>query len=655
MENAASKTNPLIVFLAGLLFCVVAVILPELLPAIKSQEGFVWAPINSQNYRLGDLYYYGAWLKEVLETGIPAYSPSAGELTGQPLIETWRFLGLTLAALPGLVISDIRVLIVFDYGFSAALFFCIAFLFAYTLTRNSWIGLVAGIAVLFMTDRLWVPMVPYVERVIDSWRIAASAFKRIIDYIIYTRNFIEYDIYGSTFRFINISMSGPILLLYYYIITLVYKYRDIKSYSALFIMSPLMAFTYPSHTIIAYGLLVTFSLVSLFRRSWKKSLAFVSVGTVTIIFLEIIQYRKMISELFNKSELWNNIFASEKFVLLHNEIGFILATILLNKYLLTFLIMVYLTRKRPLLRDIVVATGMIAIPLSSIYIFNMPQLWGRILGRGIDHIWFMLFIVVVGNAIYQTISITVTTETAKKVMPGIYQRVLGLSVFAIVLIMVTLIAFGSFNLARHTASNGSRIIPEATMDAYRWINSNLPQNAEVATLDWLDITLLPVFTNVNLTVGHSIIDGRNPTDEMKRFMVTWKFLGNNRLQFEELIESGPASMSKLFQAMSYINPPCLPDKQFEASQFMLGILYWPHVKEIGGIKIAEEGKEWTITPEFRSFVMSLYDSTTVADFIGKYKVQYITMTKEQVELLGVPKGMRLLYKTKTRSIFALTT
>lgn len=143
-----------VLFIAGLLFCVVVVILPELVPAIMGREGYVWSPLHSQNYRFGDLYYYGAWLKEVLESGIPAYSPTAGELYGQPLIETWRFLALALAALPGLIISDMRVLIVFDYGFSAALFFSTAYLFSYWHTRNHGISLFAGIAVFFLTDRL---------------------------------------------------------------------------------------------------------------------------------------------------------------------------------------------------------------------------------------------------------------------------------------------------------------------------------------------------------------------------------------------------------------------------------------------------------------------------------------------------------------------
>jgi hypothetical protein len=652
VENATSKINPLIVFCTGLLFCILAVILPELLPALKGQAGFVWSPIHSQNYHLGDLYYYGAWLKEVLEAGIPAYSPSAGELFGQPLIETWRFLGLGLAALPGLVISDIRILIVFDYGFSAALFFCIAYLFAYTLSGNHWIGIVTGITVLFMTDRLWFPLLPKVQQLIDSWKIAASFFSTVMDYLRYTSNFIEYDIYGSTFRFINISMSGPILLLFYFITTLVYKHADIKSCSVLFIISPLMAFTYPSHTIIAYGLLVTFCLVALFRRHWKAAISFFSVGTFTIILLEIIEYRKMLSELFNKSELWNGIFASEKLVLLNNEIGFILGTMLLNKYLLTFILMVYLTRKRPLLRDIVFATGMIAIPLFSVNIFSIPQLWTRFFARGIDHIWFMLLIVVLANALQQIISRPVTKNIRINSMAIISRRILSVAVFAVFFAMVALIATGFINLAKHTASNGSRFLPQETMKAYQWIDKNLPQNSEVATLDWEDITLLPIFTNVNLVVGHSLIDGRSPLEELRRFTAEWKFLGYDRQQLERLLDIGPVACLQMRQPASYTNPPRLPvSYQFDAAQFMEGILYWPYIRKMNGMQITEDKTASKLTTEFKQFVLGLYDISRPDDFIHKYKVEYITMNTGQVSLLGPPKGMRLLHKTKTRSIY----
>lgn len=654
--DAASRNKSPIAFSAGLLFCVVIVTLPELLPAIHGREGFVWSPIHSQNYRLGDLYYYGAWLKEVLESGIPAYSPTAGELYGQPLIETWRFLGILLAAMPGYIISDIRMLIVFDYGLSAALFFSIAYFFAYSHTQNWRIALFAGLAVLFITDQLWVPVRAYAESLAASWGIAASAFKTMADYLIYKHNFIEYDIYGSTFRFINISLSGPIVLLYYFLVTIVYKNTEIKTCFILLFLSPLMAFTYPSHTIIAYGLIATFCIVSLFRRKLKTSVYFFSVGIFTILFLEIIKYRKMMSELFIKSELWNGIFASEKLELLNNEISFILTTVLLNKYLLTFLIMLYLSRNRHILRDIVVATGMVAIPLSTVYIFNMPQLWGRFLERGIDHIWFMLLIVVLGNAIYQHISKPEKIDIIKTLSFSVNQRILSISVFVVFGTMVTLISFGFFNLAKHTTSSGSRYIPEATMNAYKWIDSNLPLNAEVATLDWEDITLLPVFTNVNLVVGHSVIDGRNPADELKRFIAAWKYLGYDRQQLEILLDIGPEACLQMRRAASYTNPPRLPLKyKFEAAQFMAGILYWPYIKKVNRIQIAEDTTTSKLTFEFKDFVLMLYNNSRPDDFIQKYKVQYITMSTEQVSLLGPPKGMRLVHKTKTRSIFALPT
>lgn len=650
--KALGKAGPLAVFLSGLLFCVAAVTLPELLPAIVGKEGYVWSPLHSQNYRLGDLYYYGAWLREVLQGGIPAYSPSAGELAGQPLIETWRFMGLVVAALPGLFISDIRALIVFDYGLSAALFFCAAFLFAYSFTRNAWIGLLAGIAVLFLTDRVWCPVRPNVQRLTDVWTIVASAFNRVVEYIRYTRNFIEYDLYGSTFRFINISISGPILLLYYCLAALAYKHAGYKTFAMLFAVSPLMAFTYPSHTIIAYGLLAAFFLVCLCRRKWKAAAAFFSAGVLTIIFLEVIRYRKMISELFDKSELWNNIFASEKFVLLNSDASYILAMMLFNKYTITFLMMIFLARKKQLLRDIVAATGMVVIPMSGVYMFNMSQLWTRFLGRGVDHMWFMLCIVVAGDAVRSALSGTAREKAPGNAAPGLHRRILSASAATVMLVVMVLVAVGSINFALHTRANGSRFIPQATMDAYRWIDAHLPARAEVATLDWTDITLLPVFTSVNLVVGHSIIDGRSPTEELKRYIGAWKFFGYDKPRFEQMIDLGTSSVIRMRQVESIMNPPRLPDREFEASQFMLGILYWPHINSISGIKIAGEGKDRVITPEFRRFMMDLYDRTEASSFVGKYRAQYATMSSEQEAMLGIPRGTRILYRTKTRAILA---
>ncbi len=75
----------------GMIFCASIVMLPELVPALLGKGGFVWSPFRSMNYRVGDLYYYAAWVREALSSGFPVYSPSGHELRGTALIETWRF------------------------------------------------------------------------------------------------------------------------------------------------------------------------------------------------------------------------------------------------------------------------------------------------------------------------------------------------------------------------------------------------------------------------------------------------------------------------------------------------------------------------------------------------------------------------------------
>src|SRR5271157_3266169 len=640
------------IFLAGILFCIVTVILPELFPAIHGRQGFDWTPVHSQNYRIGDLYYYAAWLREAVDSGFPVFSPSAKELAGQPLIETWRCLGIGLAALPGHVITDIRTLIVFDYAFSAALFFCAGYLFAFALTRNCWIALSTGVAVLFMTDRLWVPIPGHAESLAGLGKWMATSYRIAIASLKYACHPEEYDLYGSTFRFINMSFSTPILLFYYFMIILVYRQSDFKVIVPLAMFSPLMSFTYPSHAIAAYGLVTAFSNTALYRRKWRACVTFVSIGTATLLFLEVIKYRQMMSELLSRSQLWNNIFATEKLVLLSPEIGYVLAAILFNKYLLTFLAMLYLARNQPLLVDIVAATGMVVVPLSGVYLFNMPQLWGRFLGRGVDHLWFMLLVVVVGNALRRTITGLRTGDARTQTFRDVCRRTFSGMAIGMFLILFLLPGYGFTRLAVQTASDGSRFIPKETMEAYRWMGTHLTHKAEVATLDWEDITLLPIYTDLNLVVGHSVIDGRSPTEELKRFVETWKFLGYDRLQLEHLIDLGPTAVRGLFEAKISAHLPYLAETEFAASQFMMGILYWPYVHDVAGIKIVKDEKWGRISPAFRRYVLDIYDSAEPGEFIRRYKVNYVIMSAKQLMSPGSPKGVRLLHRTGTRSIFA---
>ncbi len=636
------RVQPPLIFFMGIVFCVGLVILPEMLPAISGRDGYVWSPVHSQNYRLGDLYYYGAWLREVLDSGLPAYSPSARELAGQPLIESWRSLGLALAALPGLLISDMRYVIVIDYGLSAALYFTIGYLFALLLARNHWLGLLTGISVLFLTDRIWAPVGPYASNIFGFWQIPASMFWLIINYFQDTRTVVDYDMYGSTFRFINISLTGPIILFTYLITTLAYKKDDLRVFVILCFIMPFMAFSYPSHMVIAYGLLLTYSMVSLYRRKWKTSISFVSIVVINLVFLEIIRYRQTLKELLNNSELWNNIFASEKMVLISHDPGFLASVILTGKYFLTFVFMFLLTRKKPFLRDVVVATGIVAIALSGIYLFEMPQLSTRFLGRGLDHLWFALMIVVTFSFLYEKIG-----NTNPKLCFGSALKTFSLASFVAVLLFSGY-AFG--HIAARTTMNNSRFIPESTMEAYRWMDKNIPRNAQVATLDWEDITLLPIFTKVSLVVGHNIIDGRSPNEELIRFVDTYRFLGFGATKLEKLLDNGPGAIRSMRQPSCRERVPCLQQDLFEASQFMEGVLYFPYITKVNNIELVDE-KTNAINTEFRQYVLNLYKNANIDEFLNKYDVEYVVINNRESLPASVSGNIILVYNTSSHSIF----
>jgi len=650
LDGLVGGIRPIFIFLAGLVFCIALVIMPEVLAAIHTPEGFVWSPVHSQNYRLGDLYYYGSWLKEMLDAGLPAYSPSAGELAGQPLIETWRSVGLAIAAIPGILIKDIRYLIVFDYGLSAALFFAAGYFFALILLRNHWIACLTGISVLFLTDRLWVPAGPYSGTILGFWQVPASFFSLIIHYFRDIRTVPDYDIFGSAFRFINVSFSAPVLLLYYLLATLTYIKGNKKSFFVLCIVSPLMAFTYPSHTVIAYGLLLMYSALSVVRRNFRTGIAFMSIGAATLIFLEIIRYRQLFRQLLETSQLWNNIFASEKMVLITGDVGTLFSIVLTGKYLLSFLLLYFLTKNKPALRDVVIATATIAVFLSGIYLFDMPQLSTRFLGRGIDYPWFLLMTVVVLSAFYEKIKNLNMTRNVLDNAGNFYRWTLKGTAMIVFIIIVSFSSYAFGHIALHTRANNSRFIPRETMNAYRWIDKSLPPKTEIATLDWEDITLLPVFTKANLVVGHTVIDGRSLDDELDRYIATWKYIGLSRQEFERILVNGPKAMRSLCSGSAYERTPVLADDLFNAAQFMNGILYWPHIKKMNNVLMV---RDQDITPEFKHLMLNVYDRTSATDYIKKYKARYLVMNNEQARSFENRKKLRLLHKTGTRVIYAI--
>jgi hypothetical protein len=635
----------------GVFYCVILVIAPDTLPALIGREGMVWTPINSPMYRFGDNYYYGAWVAELIRNGIPPYSPSAAEYAGRPILETLRWLPLAVAALPGLFISDYRVVYVVDYAFTAAALFGVPYILAWRLLRSSWGGLIAGTVVLFGTGQWWsaLPVAPGFggPPSVTGW-IVATANSFFHQSFTTFFNIFEYEALQGSFRYMNNSISAPILLVYMYACFTVYRSERPAIGPAVVIatLSPLLAFSYPSHTMIAYGLLGGFAGLALLRGHIRSATVLAAVAVLTILLLVSFGYVGYVRRVFAESELWNNIFQSDSITLIERPLGSMTLLVLVNKFTITFWIALALSWRSRDLRDLVLLVGMVASGLACTGLFNMPQLWDRFLGRGIDHLWVTCLMLSLVSGYVQLVRAMRRTP-----------RSMRASQFAAGAILVAILAipakgFGGYALA--SCCNLTRFMPDSRWQALAWIDRNVPPGSSVAALNWDDITFVPLYTHAKLLVDNTIVGGRSPVAELERYVALWKVLGYDRALLERrLTATVQSAMRRLSSSYARLrNPPLVDEETYASGQIAEAILYWPYVKTVGGIAIADSSQ--TTTSAFVAATMAKYDAINPAVAVHDFDIRYVMVSGAERALsanFAVPAT--LVYENPTHRIYAL--
>lgn len=635
-------------YLAGVLTCSIVILLPDLIPAVVGRPEHTWSPLRSMNYHVGDLYYYAAYVREALDQGWPVHSPSAQELRGTPLIETWRFAGIFLAALPGLFLSDIRFVIIAGYALSVTLYFSAGFAIARTLGVGPVAAAVAGFAVTFWTDRVWTAIPTHPDRITDTVAWLGTAWTILKAAPAATLTVPDIDYYGNAFRYVNMSLSGPILLMYFALVVFAYVKESRVALLALAGAAPLMAFSYPSHTLIAYALLVIFAGISLLQRNMQGFVGFSAVGAATLIFLEAIGYRSLLSNVFQNSELWLNIFQRERFEIVVQDANEFFG-VLLNKYSLSAMFLLWLLRKNKGAFWVAFAVSVIGVGLSLVHLFATPQLWARFLGRGIDPIWFLMLVVAIAVSLARLGQVGEASSVWKRLPPASrYVRPFAQAALVGVVVAIPAICFARVGIDR--LHDGGKFLPNAVYESYRWMGKNVPSQGIVAAADWEDITLLPVYTTVDLVVGHSVIDGRSPTDELRRYVDLWKFLGRSKDELIALLDTAPKVTSNL--GLYGASRPFLGGRDFEASQLMLGVIYWPYVNLVDGVTVVDP-KTGNITPQFRNVVDAMFARANPAEFLDHYKVDYVLMPADEARSLAANERLSVVFSNSARVVLAV--
>jgi hypothetical protein len=643
------QRHALLVMAAGTIATALIVLVPELVPLIAGRDGQVWTLFNSSNYRAGDMYYYAPMIQQVLAGHVPPFPPNAAIEAGAGSPEHFRWLGYVIAAIPGLLIDDPRAPLVWALVLPAIAGFAVAMAFARTVTGRVWMALLVGILATFYFQ-FWqiIPVLP------DSVTLSGlGKWWHLADLRLDKRmTFAEapYDSYrySDMFRFLLPSLSFVLLAAFALLLVQVDRHRRVWLTIIAIPAACLMAFSYPSHALIAYLLLVGFAAANLMARDWSGLRDFMAIGLTTLAFLAVAGIPELLSAGFAEDTFISAVYSPED-ALSQNHIAWTtLPSLLISKYTVSFVIALALAWGQPLLRRVVAIVGIIAIVLSLTAL--LPPIYsGRFLGRGIDHLW---FIVLAAVFLDRLAALFDRLNAASSGIVG--QKGAGVAAIVAAGLLFALPAVGFTTVLRNNLDSDRRFVPLGQWDAYAWLHDNA-DGEMVAALNWPDIEFIAVYLpNVRTVFGNADLANRRPEVEFPRFVATWKALGLSRSKLEDWARRAvTAEMERRMKFAKNQPAPFLSEDDYAASRLAQALVYYPYISEFEGGPVATvEGTDRRSSDRFVANVLKLYDQAP-AEFLVDLGVSTLVLSPFEKTLISVEAlaGWQPVYENDQRSIY----
>ena len=160
--------------------------------------------------------------------------------------------------------------------------------------------------------------------------------------------------------------------------------------------------------------------------------------------------------------------------------------------------------------------------------------YGRFIGRGLAPVWYLIILTIVLNGFYKGFLwvdrlISRNVVTVKQILNLFFNgSAVSLLLYLIILTSNSFYANGYWN-----TKHFSRYIP-TSYGKLTFGEKNIAPNAEVLALNWRDIYLLPIYTDVNLIYGSWIIDNRSALFEVERYLAGQKLLGQPKFRIQQL-------------------------------------------------------------------------------------------------------------------------
>ena len=632
------KINHVLWMLLSALGAAALVLAPELLPAIQGRPDHVWTLFNSANYRAGDMYYYASMMQQVLHGHVPPHPPNSLTLSGSP--ENFRWLPYVIGSLPGLITDDTRVVHLFTLVLPTILSMVLGIGFCLYLTGRLWAGFVSAFIATFFLQ-VWCQLTLFsrsmtpsglAEWCRNSWVTFRDAFKFITD--IYEPDQFE------VLRFAVPSISYVLLAGFAFTVVLLDSRRSQSLTIVSIVYAVLMAFSYPPHALVAYFLLISYATLNLVQRDWRGVRTFFAVGLATIACLFVIGVPKLLMQGFGEDTFISSIYGANSLVLETSSLGEIFSRIILNKYTVIFVLVLYMSSGQVRLHRTVVGIGSVVLLLSLSLVFS-SSVSARFLERGVDHLWLLLISIVFWNSLDRRLD-SMTSQA----------RVGSKGLLAVLLVATA--GAGFWALLETNRTDGRRFIPSGQWAAYNWLAANA-SGQTIAALNWDDIEFIAVYHgDIKSVFGPADLANSKPEVAMVRYVSTWKELGLQREQLVKWLERAAQADFKLIANFRLHKPtPFLGDDEFVASRIAAALVYYPYIARFNGEPIATtDASGWHTAPSFIDNVTKMFDQAPERGFLSGAGVRLILLSNFERQFIDESrlKDYETVYQSTNRTI-----
>lgn len=617
----------------------------ELSAWLNQPEGRIYSPVQAQKVTIGDAYYYLTWVREFSTSGPDMGSATADELEDEPTLEDARWVPLAVAGAGRLVSSDIRMVYVVSRALSGAMYFIFPALLAMQLVRSRAAGALAAVATYFYTHPWWQLVTVHARNPRQGtleW--LSGAGERFLEPFQRWCDVAHLELLDSTFRYVHVSISGPLFIAAACVLVWYLHKPSLPRAIMVFVATLAMAFCYPAHLVIFGGVAGLAAIYLFCFRSRRGGVMLLGAGLAAGAVLLATGYAQMLRETYTQVAVWTYIFGDQQWQLRSGPVWHMVRIVLLNKYTLVGvgLLAVTAATNRKALVFVGPVVAMTCL-LCGLFVLDISSFRGRFFVRGIDLYWMPVLAATVAAAWGKWVARPVAGLTRWRV-----DWVVAGAAIA-VLAGVPLTQLAEYGLA--PGAMRSRSISEHRWEGLQWLDAHAERHHAVGALDWTDITLIPIYSDANVVAGHFVIDGRTPSEEIRRYAAVWKAVGLSRDEFLRRFDRSVAATNQRDVAIRQrlLDPPLLSDEDHAAGQLFESLIYGRYVRKVGGIVVTEDRKQ--LTPEFRQHVVELYDEASLDD--GDIRCDFIMLSGLERQMdHHVPAGYEQVFSNQTHVIYA---